>query len=149
MQWEKRVGSNHQQSTVQHDGRYQLESPQKHSGNQMVATLRRHETCTMDIGIHFQKWTAESVNNDNRYPVRISDFVNGLNNGYSLHDLQGDLKHIFNEHQDFMQMAIKEPCGEMEECIHSLPQEQAVWSRRERTSLRAQCGLEPMSSTKC
>ena len=70
---------------------------------------------------HFGRWTVDAVNNDNEYMVRISDFLAAMEGHdecpYSLQNLQRDLDHIF-EHRNFMQMAIDEPCGDGEQCIH-------------------------------
>merc|ERR1719361_2298817 len=71
---------------------------------------------------HFERWTIEAEQDDNRYRVRITDFMTRLKEHdecrYSLQDLQCDLEHIFNEHQNFMEMVVKEQCSKMEQCIH-------------------------------
>jgi len=68
---------------------------------------------------HFERWTADSVQNNNRYRVSITDFIDGLKEEddcqYTLSHLQRDLERVLNSND----MESTEQCGEgINKCIH-------------------------------
>ena len=57
---------------------------------------------------------------DSQCTESMSDFVMRLDEEcqYTLYDIKRDLEHIFENHRNFAQMAVKDTCNALEQCIH-------------------------------